>query len=115
MPGGIPFNQVSESEIHQTENETTSNITAIYNRLAQVEPIPLLKFILNPRSFSQTVENLFYTSFLVRDGRLAIEEEDEELVCCTAEPPDAKQLHEEDCSRIQNVFHLDLPTWKVYC
>lgn len=34
--------------------------------------IPLFKFCMNPRSFGQSVENLFYVSFLVRDGNAGI-------------------------------------------
>lgn len=34
--------------------------------------IPLFQFIINPRSFGQTVENLFYVSFLIKEGSVGI-------------------------------------------
>lgn len=34
--------------------------------------IPLFQFCINPRSFGQSVENMFYVSFLVRDGSIGV-------------------------------------------
>ena len=41
--------------------------------------ICLLKFVINPKSFGQTVENMFYVSFLIRDGRIMVEFDEHEL------------------------------------
>lgn len=41
--------------------------------------IDLLKFVINPKSFGQTVENMFYISFLIRDGAVQIEFDDNGL------------------------------------
>lgn len=40
--------------------------------------MPFLAFIINPDSFSQTVENLFYFAFLIKEGKAAIEMDDDE-------------------------------------
>ncbi|KAK3071286.1 hypothetical protein LTR53_008909 [Teratosphaeriaceae sp. CCFEE 6253] len=34
--------------------------------------VPLFEFVLHPRSFGQTVENLFYISFLIKEGSVGV-------------------------------------------
>ncbi|KAM0446020.1 hypothetical protein ACHAPV_004730 [Trichoderma viride] len=41
--------------------------------------IDLTRFVVNPKSFEQTIENLFYVSFLIRDGRVEIDFDEDGL------------------------------------
>jgi non-structural maintenance of chromosomes element 4 len=41
--------------------------------------VDVMRFVVNPKSFGQTVENLFYVSFLIRDGRVQIEYDEYDL------------------------------------
>jgi hypothetical protein len=41
--------------------------------LEQVEKINLFKLVINPESFAQSVENIFYLSFLIRDAKVSFE------------------------------------------
>lgn len=51
--------------------------------MEQNGPVNLFRFVINPNDFAQSVENLFYLSFLIRDGECALEiEDDGEPVIC---------------------------------
>ena len=68
------------SAIVQSENETSRMVLDIARRLEECcdeDGINMFRFALNPESFSDSVENLFYISFLIRDGKAAIIEDTE--------------------------------------
>jgi len=49
------------------------------NHLSTNYEVPLFEFAVNPKSFGQTIENLFYISFLVKDGFVRISFDDDGL------------------------------------
>ena len=61
-------------------------------RLADNGGVSLFDFVLNPQSFGQTVENLFYVSFLIKEGVFGIENDSQELptICTLLEIHDSK-------------------------
>jgi len=73
--------------------------------------VPLFHFCVNPKSFGQTVENLFYVSFLVKEGRVGIEFDSEGMP--TLGMVQQKSVEErQESVRNQAVFTLDFEIWE---
>lgn len=93
----------------------------------------IFKFIINPDDFGQSVENLFYLSFLIRDGKCAFQTDEDtgeptisewlsygsncmELIASLAavlcEQP-THQDYDEGLVKHQLVMEFDMNTWKV--
>ncbi|KAL1890902.1 hypothetical protein Cpir12675_005209 [Ceratocystis pirilliformis] len=76
--------------------------------------VDLMRFVVNPQSYAQTVENMFYVSFLIRDGKVAVEFDDDGLPSLSpVESQDiASSGHSAD-ARHQAIFTLDKHTWNT--
>jgi len=108
--------QLGEQDVVRSENETSRLVLEIYKRLEEVsgdEGINLFAFAFNPHSFSNSVENLFYISFLVRDGKAAIydNEQGDPMLMLSEEP--TEEDRSAGLTRRQIILELDEPTWRT--
>ncbi|GJJ12606.1 hypothetical protein Clacol_006849 [Clathrus columnatus] len=105
--------QLTEEDIQRSENETTKNVKMLSDLLEEQGRTNLFHFITNPHDFGQTVENLFYLSFLIREGTCALEfdEETEEPIIFLCDKPTPEDYNE-GIRRQQIIMELDMATWK---
>lgn len=79
---------------------------------AEGEGVNFFEFVCNPDSFSQTVENCFYVSFLIREGMAGIDELDNGMIMIYQRE---KHNPDEDGADIvgnQAVMQMDMATWR---
>jgi len=79
--------------------------------LRQNSPINLFKFVINPQSFGQTVENIFYLSFSIRDARakLDIDEHGMPMVSIVSDDLTEEEIKMENK---QCVLELTMSQWE---
>ncbi|XP_064446769.1 EP300-interacting inhibitor of differentiation 3 [Mirounga angustirostris] len=77
-------------------------------------PVSYFEFVIDPNSFSRTVENIFYVSFIIRDGFARIRLDQDRLPIL--EPININQVGEgndpSSHGRKQGVISLSLQDWK---
>ncbi|KII92185.1 hypothetical protein PLICRDRAFT_104315 [Plicaturopsis crispa FD-325 SS-3] len=105
--------ELKEEDIQRSQNETTKNVAGIEKLLGEENgPVNLFKFVVNPNDFAQSVENIFYLSFLIRDGKCALETDEQgEPIIFTCEQPSPED-YEGGLKKRQIVMEFDMATWK---
>ncbi|CDO75935.1 hypothetical protein BN946_scf184873.g24 [Trametes cinnabarina] len=83
--------------------------------LAKSRRVPAMDFMLivNPNDFAQSVENMFYLSFLIRDGKCALEidEDSGEPMIMLCEQP-TQEDYDAGLVKHQIVMEFDMATWR---
>ncbi|KAL1605167.1 hypothetical protein SLS60_004710 [Paraconiothyrium brasiliense] len=76
--------------------------------------VSLFDFAINPYSFGQTVENLFYISFLIREGAAKVETDAYGLPLLSPEAPrTVAEQREQTVEKRQAIFSIDYATWQT--
>lgn len=104
----------SNQEGTEKEVERILGLLQTYFRKYPDTPVSYFEFVIDPNSFSRTVENIFYVSFIIRDGFARIRLDQDRLPIL--EPINMNQVGEENDpsfhGRKQGVISLSLQDWK---
>ncbi|XP_006871142.1 PREDICTED: EP300-interacting inhibitor of differentiation 3 [Chrysochloris asiatica] len=104
----------SNQEATEKEVERILGLLQTYFRKYPNNPVSYFEFVIDPNSFSHTVENMFYVSFIIRDGFARLRLDQDRLPIL--EPINGNQMDEEDdpssLGSKQGVISLSLQDWK---
>ncbi|CAM0136064.1 hypothetical protein VKS41_005550 [Umbelopsis sp. WA50703] len=103
--------QLQEGDIKASENDTANNVNAIYRILYEHGPTNYFKLVTNPSSFSQTVENIFYVAFLIRNAVASIDDNSGIPIISIHDPPTADELGD-GLPKKQIIMSLNMELWK---
>jgi len=84
------------------------------HRLTDTGGPSLFDFVINPQSFGQTIENLFYVSFLIKEGEVGVSLDNDGLPTLTPNYESNESARENRQMRYQAVFGMDYQTWQKF-
>ncbi|KAK1768693.1 Non-structural maintenance of chromosomes element 4 A [Phialemonium atrogriseum] len=95
-----------------TEEETRKLMDQ--HSLRDTGGVDLMRFVVNPHSFGQTVENMFYVSFLIRDGYVKVDFDKNGLPALEYIEKDESEAGNprHGAMRHQAVMSIDMTTWR---
>ncbi|XP_055975536.1 EP300-interacting inhibitor of differentiation 3, partial [Sorex fumeus] len=101
-------------EATEKEVERILGLLQTYFRKDPDTPVSYFEFVVDPKSFSRTVENIFYVSFIIRDGFARLRLDQDRLPILE---PISLSRQGEDCDfgyhgRKQGIISLSLQDWK---
>lgn len=105
--------KMEESHQEATEKEVERILGCLQGYFADdpEDPISYYEFVIDPNSFSRTVENIFHTSFLIRDG-LARIYLDKEGLPCIAQVEEGEMEPGGATTRHQCVISISQKSWR---
>ncbi|KAF7663900.1 hypothetical protein LDENG_00197240 [Lucifuga dentata] len=111
MPTQLKKMDKSHQEATEKEVERIQGYLNFYHEADPATPISYYEFVIDPNSFSRTVENIFHVSFLIRDGFARMYLDDDKLPCI-APVVDGEAKAGGSSSRHQCIVSISCQSWK---
>ncbi|CAG5037126.1 unnamed protein product [Parnassius apollo] len=101
-------------KLEQTEegSEMVSRVYRFISKACRNGPLSYFRLVLDPDSFARTVENIYYVSFLVRDGMVAIDVDEERGLPFIKPVPSSQREERNAAGENQFIVSIDMARWK---
>eukprot|EP01114_Cavostelium_apophysatum_P014871 TRINITY_DN3957_c0_g1_i1.p1 TRINITY_DN3957_c0_g1~~TRINITY_DN3957_c0_g1_i1.p1 ORF type:complete len:425 (-),score=102.44 TRINITY_DN3957_c0_g1_i1:585-1859(-) len=115
--------QINPDEIKNTtddgtehlDSETSRNVQEVKSHLEKAKEMNFYKFIFDPKSFSNTVENMFHLSFLIKEGHASLKlDESRQPIVGIATPANEMEESSGDAVKRQTVVQLNYSDWEEW-
>lgn len=107
---------IQASEISTNDEQNTSSmVRGVYQAFTQRKgegSINFFSFFINPHSFSQSVENLFFTSFLIRDGKFKLYKDETGIPMLQKTSPREAEDARSSKDKTHHIAVFDYVTWE---
>ncbi|XP_017268414.1 non-structural maintenance of chromosomes element 4 homolog A [Kryptolebias marmoratus] len=111
MPTQLKKMEESHQEATEKEVERILGFLKSYHQDDPSSPLSYYEFVVDPNSFSRTVENIFHFSFLIRDGLARMYLDDDKLPCVA--PVEEGEMEAAGSStRKQCIISMSPKIWK---
>ena len=98
----------------QTDKETARRVTTLRKYLERDDkPNDFFNFIVDPNSFTHSVENIFHFAFLIKDGLASLQVKDGVPVVEASQQPREQDYSTSTAERKQCIVKFDFDTWNV--
>ncbi|XP_075498867.1 non-structural maintenance of chromosomes element 4 homolog A-like isoform X2 [Primulina tabacum] len=101
-------------KVAEVITDTDRNMFTLFDVLKKEKKTKVENLMFNRNSFAQTVENLFALSFLVKDGRVHIDvDENGSQIAMPRNGPSAEDIKNGVVTSHQFIFRFDFDDWKL--
>ncbi|XP_073288616.1 non-structural maintenance of chromosomes element 4 homolog A-like [Primulina huaijiensis] len=101
-------------KVAEVITDTDRNMLTMFDVLKKEKKTKVENLMFNRNSFAQTVENLFALSFLVKDGRVHIDvDENGSQIAMPRNGPSAEDIENGVVTSHQFIFRFDFDDWKL--
>ncbi|KAF2071615.1 hypothetical protein CYY_007063 [Polysphondylium violaceum] len=102
-----------ESTATQESETTSTRVQVMRSYINKKKKVDFLDTVVDKNSYAHTIENVFYLSFLLKDGHVALEpDENGTLTVPASRPPEEKDFADGRANIHHSVIKLDYNMWK---